>query len=310
MPTTSEVALLFQCDICHKEVGNNEHGIQCEGCDRWQHVECNGLTRGEYDIIKRKNCKLSWLCVECKPRVLRRCNTKDEESIKILTEKVQELLNFMENKLQEKIRDEIASMLPTELDKHKVGPVAIQQVKQKAPKPPISDVHSQKQSKKRPTNSMTPELASDTRIQDPHTTRCLEEKEEENETHMENDQESQWVTQTYRRRKTVVIGTKADGDPRVKAGESTAWLYVGKLHNTTTTVGLKSYLEENGITGEIKCEELISRGNNKAFKIGVAFENLEGINSPGLWPKRVVVRRFRFIRERQGEVLLRGERVD
>ena len=96
-------------------------------------------------------------------------------------------------------------------------------------------------------------------------------------------------------RPTVVIGTKNDDD--LQAGDKTAWLYVGKLRQNTTKETVIRFLNKNGIDGDIKCEDLNSRGYHKAYKIGIPFQYLGNTNKPEFWPAGVIVRRFRFRRE-------------
>ena len=67
MPEAADTTAV-QCDVCTEQVSNNENAIECESCNRWQHFQCSGLTREEFDIAKRRNCKLTWLCVKCVKR--------------------------------------------------------------------------------------------------------------------------------------------------------------------------------------------------------------------------------------------------
>ena len=78
------------------------------------------------------------------------------------------------------------------------------------------------------------------------------------------------------------------------AAEKTAWLFVGRLQQGTTADKVKNFLNKNGIHGDITCEEIVSRGNTKAYKVGVPFGHLELTTNPDFWPAGVTVRRFRF----------------
>jgi hypothetical protein len=85
----------------------------------------------------------------------------------------------------------------------------------------------------------------------------------------------------------------------LKPGEKFAWLYVGKLHPTTTQGGVVEHLERNGIVGKVECEVLETKGYFKAFKVGIPYENLGKVNTAEFWPAGVLVRQFRFRRQRQ-----------
>ena len=87
-----------------------------------------------------------------------------------------------------------------------------------------------------------------------------------------------------------------------------AWLYIGRLQEETDIQNVIKYLKESRITGEIDCEQLETRGRNRAFKIGFDFDKLEEVNDPDFWPRNVLVRPFRFRfsrREPQGASLRR-----
>lgn len=84
----------------------------------------------------------------------------------------------------------------------------------------------------------------------------------------------------------------------LKAGIRMSWLYIGRLHETTTAEKLKDYVQNKGINGDIECEELNIRGRLKAFKIGIPYESLEDINKAEAWPTGVLVKKYLFRSER------------
>lgn len=94
---------------------------------------------------------------------------------------------------------------------------------------------------------------------------------------------------------TIMIGTKKNNE--LQGAEKNAWIYAGKLRQNTTEETVISYLKENGVTGKITCKDLNSRGNNKAFKVGVPFRELSRMENPEFWPAGVLVTRFRFSRD-------------
>ena len=104
-----------------------------------------------------------------------------------------------------------------------------------------------------------------------------------------------------RRRRHRIIGTNHN-DEHLQAAVKKAWLYIGKLKDTTTVDSLRKYIEKKGIagdTGSIYCEELKTLGTNKAFRVGIDFQLLPVIEDPEFWPRGVLVRQFRFRRQPQ-----------
>ena len=85
----------------------------------------------------------------------------------------------------------------------------------------------------------------------------------------------------------------------LRGAERSAWLFIRKLHSSTTEEELADYLEEKGISGNKTVEDLQSKGPNKAFRLAVPLDFLEQVNEPGFWPKGLIVRRWRFRTERE-----------
>ena len=53
-----------KCSTCNKKVAANEHGLQCELCDKRCHIKCHDISEEEYEfLIKHKS--LNWHCKEC-----------------------------------------------------------------------------------------------------------------------------------------------------------------------------------------------------------------------------------------------------
>ena len=121
-----------QCDTCRKQVNNNESAIECENCERWQHFECSGLTKGEFDVVKRKNCKLTWLCAECKPKILKTMDIEEKltEKMKVqmetlMTEMRTSMGNILKAEIKSTLRQELREQLQVQMS-----------TKTKAPPPP------------------------------------------------------------------------------------------------------------------------------------------------------------------------------
>eukprot|EP00056_Hartaetosiga_gracilis_P012246 m.194479 g.194479 ORF g.194479 m.194479 type:complete len:222 (-) comp13660_c0_seq7:354-1019(-) len=64
-PLTHTNNVNYPCNICHKEVRDNDRAVLCErGCQTWFHAACVGLTNDGYALL----CNLKdseWMCDVC-----------------------------------------------------------------------------------------------------------------------------------------------------------------------------------------------------------------------------------------------------
>ena len=121
------------CGSCKREVKEEDVSIQCDGaCEIWFHKDCTGMTAGEFEILRRRNCKLLWVCESCKHEVLRKKNSSE-----ILIDKMREMFMEMELKLHERLTEEITTSVQREMDKLSQRPSVIKQGKRKASQPTV-----------------------------------------------------------------------------------------------------------------------------------------------------------------------------
>lgn len=123
-----------------------------------------------------------------------------------------------------------------------------------------------------------------------------------------DNEENEWRRVEYRKttRNTRIIGTKETSNGRIRAGERTAWIYVGRLHYTTEKEDIITYLKEGGIKGKIEGEQLNTAGRNKSFKIGIPYEEKSKAEQPDFWPEGVIVRQYTFRRAQETGIRLQG----
>ena len=112
-----------------------------------------------------------------------------------------------------------------------------------------------------------------------------------------------------KRTETVGVGRsiKKTGEPTnstLQAGESRAWIYVGRLHQETTIEMVKQHLTNLQVTKIYECEELNNKGSLKAVKIVIPLQELAKIHAPEAWPEGIVVRRYRLFRQKEQGVRL------
>ena len=58
----------YPCGICGKSVNCNHKAIQCDLCDFWIHIKCNGLNANDYASLQKSSEK--WFCSKCVYEIL------------------------------------------------------------------------------------------------------------------------------------------------------------------------------------------------------------------------------------------------
>lgn len=305
------------CDTCRKSLNDIENSIPCESCKKRQHFECTGLTRGEFDIAKRKNCKLTWLCSDCKPKILRTADIEARLADKLKTQ-IEVIMMEMRCGIEDALREEIKTSIRQELKQHQQRPTVI---KPRAPKPTTEKEGKSHQAStsneetdttnEQPTGEdqhitreqqLTQEITMDETKTDDKSQEAVAPNGNTNNQLNGNHREEQgnWIEARRRKINTRITGTRETRN-NLRAADRKAWLYVGRLHQSVEQEDLIIYLEENGIRGKIECEELNVMGANRAFRVGIPYELKDRAEQPQFWPEGVVVRQYLFRRsQREG----------
>ena len=58
----------YPCGICKKSVNSNHRALQCDICDFWVHIKCNGLSDSDYLRLQLSDEK--WFCSKCTSEIL------------------------------------------------------------------------------------------------------------------------------------------------------------------------------------------------------------------------------------------------
>ena len=59
--------LKFPCSICNKKQYNNQKAIQCDSCNLWCHIKCDGTSIVTYNkLMLSDEDDDSWHCLLCK----------------------------------------------------------------------------------------------------------------------------------------------------------------------------------------------------------------------------------------------------
>lgn len=280
--------------------------------------ECIGISQGELDIIKRRHCKLLWLCEECKHELIRK-----NAQIEVLSKKVDAITEFMKDQLGTIIEETIKKTFNKENSNAKNDQLLRQQINklgdtsdkrsditgatERDEFPPLTPVSSKNEAAKETSTSseqksgMRGESSESSNSSTTVNSETFTEKKKE--PRMRQNVFTHNVVRDVRPsyRPKVTIGIRKN-EAELQAAEKKAWLYVGQLRESTTVDTVKEYLKKNGVEGDIDCEELNTKGNSKAFKLGIQFNFLEDVENSQFWPVNVRVRRFRFFRgQRQNE---------
>lgn len=79
------------------------------------------------------------------------------------------------------------------------------------------------------------------------------------------------------------------------------WLYVGKCKSDTTEEDVKKYLQDKIPNRNVSVKKLKSLGSNAAFCVGIEGEREEEFYNPQLWPRGILVRRYKLFRSSGGD---------
>ena len=62
--------LKFPCAICNKNCTKNQACIQCDECDKWCHIKCDGTSKEDYHFYQTTNddSDIKWYCLLCTMR--------------------------------------------------------------------------------------------------------------------------------------------------------------------------------------------------------------------------------------------------
>ena len=56
----------FPCGACNKTVGKRMRAIQCDLCNYWTHIKCDGIEPSHYEILKKSDTTQHHYCKACK----------------------------------------------------------------------------------------------------------------------------------------------------------------------------------------------------------------------------------------------------
>jgi len=63
-PRSYKIPLCYIC-ICDRPVARNHYALQCDSCDQWVHIKCDGISKEEYKRFQEIK-HLVFECPKCK----------------------------------------------------------------------------------------------------------------------------------------------------------------------------------------------------------------------------------------------------
>lgn len=119
---------------------------------------------------------------------------------------------------------------------------------------------------------------------------------------------SQYKNKNNHSSKDLVRGTADVNSFNFAAVCRMAWLYVGKVKNETKAEDITNFLNKRFPDATVKVEEIKKHENNtsrsKSFKVGLDYSYLNEVQKPEVWPRDIIVRKFRFfqLKTKEGNI--------
>ena len=87
---------IYPCGICTKRVGQKMKAVQCDLCNFWNHIKCDGIDNKTYETMKKSKKLDLHYCKICKEEIFVFQNLSDEQYLASIVENVEinENLNF------------------------------------------------------------------------------------------------------------------------------------------------------------------------------------------------------------------------
>ncbi len=57
---------IYPCGICNKRVSHHMRATQCDLCNYWSHIKCDGIDASHYAILKKSDNTRDHYCKLCK----------------------------------------------------------------------------------------------------------------------------------------------------------------------------------------------------------------------------------------------------
>ena len=78
-PLNTPSTNIYYCRICSKKVGHLHKSVQCDLCDQWSHIKCDGIDNKTYEALKKSSDYESYFCKICKEETFAFQKLSDDE---------------------------------------------------------------------------------------------------------------------------------------------------------------------------------------------------------------------------------------
>lgn len=99
----------------------------------------------------------------------------------------------------------------------------------------------------------------------------------------------------------IIKGTGNTNTGSFAAAARSAWLYVGNVSTDTTNKNIVEFLTKifpnHKFSAELIEKGPENRSKSNSFKVGFNMDILHEVTKPEIWPKNIIVKRFRFFRQ-------------
>ena len=77
----TEANPIYPCGTCNKKVIQRHKAIQCDLCNYWNHIKCDGIDNKFYEILKESDESVQHYCKLCKEEIFAFQTLSDDQYI-------------------------------------------------------------------------------------------------------------------------------------------------------------------------------------------------------------------------------------
>ena len=89
----------YPCRVCKLKVNDNDDSVQCDLCDRWNHINCVEINKRKYEKLKKD--PLPWYCPACMSEIpFSQINNKEFKNLLYPKNTLQQPLKSLRNQIK------------------------------------------------------------------------------------------------------------------------------------------------------------------------------------------------------------------
>ena len=79
----------YPCGVCKLEINDSDDAVQCDLCDKWNHINCVEINKQKYEKLKKD--LLPWYCPACMSEIpFSQMNNKEVKNLLYPTNTLQQ----------------------------------------------------------------------------------------------------------------------------------------------------------------------------------------------------------------------------